>query len=96
MLRMFIWAWFAWAGGFITFFVIFTSTAPPDRGLSFTFSAMGAVPVAAVVTLFVGVGVLQEECRALRREIDRLRVLIPTKEPSSEKSNEGSSTSFRE
>jgi hypothetical protein len=98
MTRTVVSAALAWLGGFVVLlamFLIATENRPVERGLWYVFAAMGAVPVAAFWALLGVMRTVQEECRALRRDIDRIHHLILTREPTSE-SKEDKSTSFRE
>jgi hypothetical protein len=96
---MLTWAAFALIAGFAVLLISFTlATRPhdPERGLWVVFSFMGAVPVAALAALFTAMRVIQDEFRTLRREMDRLRAMIPTTTSSNEPAAEPKSTSFRE
>ena len=98
--RMLIWAAFAWGAGFAVLLISFMLVTPPpphpDRGLWVVFSLMGAVPVAALAALFTAMRVIQEEFRTLRREMDRIRAMMPTTASPVEAAAEPKSTSFRE
>lgn len=72
MARMWISALIGAVVGFVVLMVMFlmcTPPGPPERGIWFVFSIMGAIPVAAIASLFAAVSVIQAELRETQRAI---------------------------
>jgi len=80
MSRMVCWTGICAVVGFVVFFVLFMIFGPPndpDRiRISLVFSAMAAIPVAAIGSVFAAFSIIMDELNSMRRQMARWQMDI--------------------